>query len=270
MVKNQIVILLLGTLLLSSCILADRSGCPTYLTLSLAKAPEDVDSLYLITRSIDGSEGKRVVHRGEFSSGYTLYISKKVSHIAVYGNVKSMIYDNGFITPYGQCCDPIYTSFISAGYNDDVAYEEVVLRKNHIRIHIKITGIILSSDTITTTLSGTSIGYNTLGEVIGGEFCHSPELIFSKGNGKETSDIICSSIVPRQMDSNLYLIIHQISEGGKKELLKVSLSDALKNSGIDMESPDLEDLYMTIDSSFSSIIISVEDFDSDEQIYITI
>lgn len=268
MTKYQIVIILSGILLLSSCILADRSGCPTYLTLDFSKTPEWIDSIYLITQDTDGEERLFEINRGDFFPSMEMSISKNTHRIGIYGNISSMRYDKGFVIPYGNCCDKLYTSFIKTECRDDIAYEEVSFRKDFIDINIKLLGEPEDDESIKVSLTGHSIGYDPSGKIIDGAFYHAPSVLTYRGDSPPY--VICSSTVSRQTDNELSLQILDVTQNGYTEILNVSLSEKLKEAGISMESQNLGDLFLTIDLSHSSMSISVIGFDAKDQIHISI
>lgn len=257
----QIVLLL--TLLLSSCIKEDRSECPSYLTIDLSGTPDKVDSLYLILQYKNGQIFKDTIHNGDFRNDYEIAVPRGSATIAAYGNISMMKYDNGYIVPYGYPADNVYTFFSEAEYLSDLSRDTITVAKNYMAIHVKVLGMVRASKGLTAEFIGSYTGYSIYGELISGEFYHAPE---SSHLPTETEDYyVFYTRVPRH-SPNSSLLLRLSTQYTNIEtpdtLLEMSIQDKLLQAGISFSDPILQDLYLTIDHSHSTITISVDNFDS--------
>lgn len=251
-------------LLLSSCIYEERGKCPTYLTLDLSETPDEVDCLYLVLEYEDGITFRDTIQREDFLPDYEIAVPRGTAQLATYGNISNMTYDNGYITPTGYPADNIYTYFSKGDLSSDLSKEKITLTKNYIAIHTKVLGQSRASESLRLTVDGNCIGYSNTGEIISGMFSHTPD---------------CLHTPTREEDYYLFVSrVTRIKEGGSLSLsifadslplLEISLLKKLEEAGIDMADNTLQDLYLTIDYSRSTITISVDNFNSTDKVDIT-
>jgi hypothetical protein len=259
---HQIALLSL-VFLLTCCIKEVRDHCPCYLTLDLSGTPEEVDSLYLILQYPHGELFRDTIYREEFISDYEIAVPRGEATVAAYGNISSMIYDNGYIIPYGEEADNVYTCFASGAYISDLGRDTITVTKNFIRTHIKVLTEVKSSFGLWLEVWGSNIGYSLDGKLVKGKFYHAPECRHTPSPSEDY--YLFSSRIPRHHgDAPLYVTLLTQYQGTdeKFKLLEISLMDKLHQAGISMNDPILQDLYFTIDHSRSTISISVDDFDS--------
>lgn len=258
MSKITLIALIITTL--TSCIFEKRDQCPSYITFDLSDTPEEVDRVFLVLKYEDGMEIKDTVDLLDTTSAkHELAIPKGRVYIAAYGNVSRMVYDNGYSAPKGWPIDKLYTHFSQENIDSESCREKIMVKKDYIALFFKImekphrpSGVILE-------LFGNSIGYTNSGRIMKGDFYHSPE-----PENKPTAEepfIKFSSIIPRIAKGEDFRLSIS-TEGASSPLADISLSEKLYEAGIDMTSEEIQDLYLTIDISRASILISAKDFES--------
>lgn len=254
-------------LLLSSCILEERGYCPTYLTLDLTETPSEVDSLYLILQYRGGYTFKDTVYRGEFDQEYEIAVPRGAATLAAYGNISNMLYDDGYITTNGNPADDIYTFFTSVEYDDDLSRGKINLTKNNIGLTLKVLGEVKGSEGLIMEIKGDNIGYSNSGELVEGNFQHHPENIHIPTS--EEDYYLFQSRITRQNEGGEILIRLYTQYPHSTEsvrIVELSLTEKLREAGIEMANGELKDINITIDYSRSAITISVDNFENMEDI----
>lgn len=254
-------------LFLSSCILEERGNCPTYLTLDLTETPTEVNSLYLILQYRDGYTFKDTVYQEEFGREYEAAVPRGAATLAAYGNISNMLYDDGYVTAEGDPADDIYTYFTSVDYNGDLSTGKVNLSKNNIGFTFKVLGEVKGSEGLLLEITGENIGYTNTGELVEGPFLHHPE---STHNPTPDEDYyLFRSRITRQNGEGAVLLKLYTRYPPSKEMvqiLEISLTEKLREAGIDMADGELKDINITVDYSKSTITISVDNFENMDDI----
>lgn len=257
MPRSPIAIALL-LVLLSSCIHERREMCPSYITLDLSETPDAVEKIFIVLQYDDGREKRDTISKDMFSSGCELPIPRGSASIAVYGNIETMVYDNGYTAPKGAPLDRIYAYFSRIEAYSDLCSAKVSVEKKHISLYIKVLDEPNNISQICLELSGSTVGYTNRGNSIKGEFYHSP----APENIPSTEEpfVIFSSRIPQiERGDNFRLTITDSDDG--YTLAAIPLSEKLEEAGIGAPGEELGDLYMTIDMSRGIIRLSVKDFD---------
>jgi hypothetical protein len=259
----QIAFVFCAALLLSSCILEERGSCPSYLTLDLSSTPDEVETLYLILQYNDGRIFRDTLYKEELISRHDVAVPRGSASVAAYGNISKMVYDNGYITTRGYPADNIYTYFSKGEYLTDLSSDTISVTKSNMAIHIKVLGSVKASEGLDVEISGTCIGYSDSGEIVQGEFYHTPENLHTP-TGEEDFYYFLTRVTRHPSGSPLALRLStQYPNSAERDtLLEISIHEKMGQAGFSMSDPHLQDLYLTIDQSRSSISISVDDFDS--------
>lgn len=247
--------LVLTVVFVQACIMEDRSNCPAYLTLDFSETPEKVSEIHLFIEDSKGYLFKDTLPANKFGIPYEIPVRRGELHIAAFGNIDRMMYDYGYRIHEGEDADSLYTCFISMACNDDLSFQHIIPVKNYIGLNIRIIGNI--SDSLGITVESTSVGYGLSGEIIEGIFRHSPNTTHLPSSEEAYFEFF--SRVLRQKDESLSVTVRGTSD---TILARVPLSAFLYDAGINMNDDALKDLYITLDIALSSIILSLESWNS--------
>lgn len=263
----QIAFVFCAALFLSSCILEERGSCPSYLTLDLSSIPDDVDSLYLILQYNDGTLFRDTLYREELISNHEIAVPRGSAAVAAYGNISGMVYNHGYITTKGSPADNIYTHFSRGEYLTDLSKDTISVTKNNMAIHIKVLGSVKASEGLHVEILGTCTGYSDTGEIVNGEFYHTPENLHIPTEQEDFYSFL-TRVTRHPSGSSLILRLstQYPDKAGSDTLLEMSIHEKMAQAGISMSDPHLQDLYLTIDHSRSAISISVDDFNSENHV----
>lgn len=262
--RNIIPAVLILAAVVQSCILEDRSGCPSYLTLDFSETPDSVSHIHLIIKQVNGRLLSDTLYRRDFDSVYEIPVMRGRTEIAAFGNIKSMQYDGGYRTTTGNAADNLYTCFFPAVYESDLSSDTVTLHKSCIGLYIKVIGDIV--DRTYTVIESSSVGYSLSGGILEGQFRHIPEPEPSQANQDRPAREYRSRVT-RQKNPDLTLAVH--ADNGKC-IKRLNLSAILDENGIYMCDPELEDLYISVDIDRALLTISPEDWTDTGLIEITI
>lgn len=255
-------------LAVQSCILENRSGCPTYLTLDLSSTPEEVGLIHLILEHEDGTVYQDTVHKGSFLSGYELPVKKGTLSIAAFGNPADMVFDNGYSVATGNQADSLYTCFFSSQYTSELSVDTVRVLRNFIGLHIRIMGHTALSDSLAISIESASVGYDLHGNILKGTFRHMP----APGHLPDSSEWYYefSSRLTRQAGEDMTLTVSTICDGADVPLLSTELSWYIRQTGMSMDDEELGDVYVTIDYARASITVSPVDWNYNPHVEILI
>lgn len=254
--------------LLSSCIMEERDGCPSYLSIDFSGTPEEVKSIILLLRYEDGFCIMDTVLREDYANPYEIPVRRGTPFVSAFGNVDKMVFDDGFSIIRGEESDKIYTDFRKGCYNGDLSHDTIKLGKSYIGLYIRVMNPAEASCSVEITTECSSIGYSYSGEILEGIFRHTPEPHHIP-TAEEGYYEFLSRIV-RQKNGDAVLRIKSVQNGAEEEILEIPLSEKLKAAGMDMGSKDLQDIFITINYSRSSMKISVDDWERTEHIEIEI
>lgn len=237
--------------------------CPTYLTLDLSGTPAEVETLYLVLEYDDGRVFRDTIDKEGFIPNYEIAVPRGIVTVAAYGNIEVMEYQGGYVIPYGQQCDNIYTSFTREEYDSDLSYDTISVMKNNIGLHIKVLGQSRTSDVLLAELSATSVGYTNAGDLVEGRYHYVPECIH-KPTPPEDYYVFFARTPRVAGDISLSLSAYGNNGGVMTpvNLFSISLLETIAQAGVSMNDQTLNDVYLTIDFSQNLFSISVEDFDS--------
>jgi hypothetical protein len=251
---------IVALLLPISCIHEQRGGCPTYMTLDLSSIPESVENLHMILEYEGRGIYADTIYREEFGGVYERAVPKGSANMAIFGNISNMRYEEGYVTLPGLPLDDIYTYFTKIEIRDDLMNERITLLKNHIGVHIRICEPSEADDSgINMEIMGSTVGYDNEGTPVNGEFYHSPlpNHIPTEDEGYYIFETRLPRLTP---EDDFSLKISSASDGVTVALIPIL--EKIAQSGYDLTSSELEDLYIEIDISRSAIKISAEGFNS--------
>jgi hypothetical protein len=251
---------IVALLLPISCIHEQRGGCPTYMTLDLSSIPESVENLHIILEYEGRDVYADTIYREEFGEIYERAVPKGVANMAIFGNIANMRYKDGYVIPTGLPLDDLYTYFTKIEIRNDLMDKSISLNKNHIGTHIMIcepSGAVNSG--INMEITGPIVGYDNQGSPINGEFYHSPlpNHIPTEDEGYYIFETRLPRLTP---EDDFRLKISSASDG--VIVAVIPILEKIAQSGYDLTSSELEDLYIEIDISRSAIKISAEGFNS--------
>ena len=254
---KAIAVIILVMSLNPGCIHEDRSNCPTYLTLDFSDTPEDVSYIHLFIRSEDGKVFRDTIVRSEFADLYEVSFKRGQTDIAAFSDIDRMVYDNGYRIAEGDDADNLYTCFTTSVYRSDLSSDKITVLKNNIGLYIRVMGH--ASDNLYIVVESSSIGYDLHGNILDGNFEHRPEALHTPNDEEAYFEFF--SRITRQKDESLTLTVYTTSGA---TVAVIRLFPLLVEAGIDMNDESLEDLYLTVDHTLSSLIVSPDGWDSTE------
>lgn len=267
--KRMMTLLVIASMFpVQSCILENRTDCPTYLTLEFPSVPEEVGLIHLVLEHEDGTVYHDTVYREDYASGCELPVRKGRLSIAAFGNPSGMFYDRGYTVPEGSQADSMYTCFLTAEYRSDLSRDTVTMLRNYIGLHIRVLGDAVEEDSIHICVESASVGYNLHGDIITGRFRHTPAPVHIPDDGALYYEFL--SRITRQDGYGLYLSVLASRDSSDRLLVRTGLSSHLRQAGIGMEDAEMEDLYVTVDFSEASIKVSPVDWNYYEHVEIEI
>lgn len=267
--KRLMTLLVIASLFpFQSCILENRTDCPTYLRLDFPSVPEEVGMIHLVIEHEDGTVYHDTVFRKDSTSGCELPVRKGRLSIAAFGNPSGMIYDRGYTVPEGGQADSLYTCFLTGEYRSDLSRETVTLLRNYIGLHVRVLGDAVETDSIHICVESASVGYDLYGNILTGSFRHSPRATHVPVDDARYYEFL--SRITRQDGDVLYLSVMATRNGEERQLVRTGLSGHLRQAGTGMDDEELEDLYVTIDFSEASIKVSPVDWNYYEHVEIEI
>lgn len=261
-------LLLLISAFASSCIWEERDGCPTYLSIDFSQTPEEVKSIILMLRYEDGYSIIDTIPKKDYMSMYEIPVKRGSPYLSAYGNIEKMVFDDGFTVVTGEESDDIYTDFRKNTYDRDLSNDTIILKKNNIGLYIRVLTAADSSYSVEITTECSGIGYSYSGEIIEGKFCHTPVPSHYPSDTEEYYEF--RSRIVRQKNADAMITIRSVSEDNTREILEIPLSDKLDAAGMDLCDNELKDLYITINHSLTSMMVSVEEWNREEHIEIEI
>jgi hypothetical protein len=252
--------------MLTSCILEDRGKCPAYLTLDLSETPREVDSLYMVLQYQEGTTFTKTINKENFLDEYEIAIPRGEGYLAVYGNIDTSSYNNGYIVPFGCAADNIFTHFSQIDYNMDLIKEKIDVMKNNMGIIVKILGKSRDNSRIHIEIEGDKIGYSNDGRTLDGTFLHRPDNLHEPTNGEDYY-MFKSRVTRHDSNSNLTLKVYSTGDNAPnkvKLIYETSIMEKLSAAGISMNDPSLKDICITVDQAVPSITIGIDQYEDME------
>lgn len=237
-----------------SCIIENRENCPAYLTLDFSLTPEEVGHIHLILRHENGGIFQDTVYRERFMSPYEIQVTRGCVTLAAFGNVRDMIFENGYTVETGNAADNLYTCFLQSEYNGDLERDTVTVMKNNIGLFIRMLSGAPDTDSISVCIESRSTGYDLQGNILEGVFSHRPEAVHLPEEGAAYFEF--NSRIVRQKDEDLILSVFNGTDISDILLARIQLIPILKEAGIDMDDEHLDDVYMTVDCNRMTITVS--------------
>lgn len=252
-------LVLISLIISISCIHENRDECPSYLTLDLGDVPEGIENIFMVLEYEDGTTVLDTIPLASMGSVYEKAVPRGPVQMAIYGNIRNMRYDNGFTVPVGLPADNIYTYFQRKDIDSDLTIENINISKNNIGINVKIKGYSQPDSSVLVFLEGSAVGFTNNGAVAKGRFYHHMyPATHLKG---ESNTYLYNSRIPR-MDKNDTFHLNLITSDNGDTIASISIGDKMESSGMDLSAAELNDLFLTIDISRSTLKISVGNFDA--------
>lgn len=232
---------IVSLLLISSCsIKEDRNSCPCLLILDFSENQSgDIASADMVITDADSFVWKDMVDLASVGNGYSVYVPRSLIHLRLWGGTDGLESDEGLVIPFGMPCPEVYMYDADLILEDEINVAKVRLRKNHCVVDIvgEDGGVLPFEMKVTGCVSG----YDAVGKPAEGDF-------------ECGLDDDCRVVLPRQSDDSL--LLHVSSDGTDDRIF--ALGQYLASSGYDWNSPDLEDVTVTLDYALTEIRITVE------------
>ncbi len=238
-----------------SCILEERTGCPSYLTLCFPDPPVGVENVFLVFRYGDGVVERDTLSRDELEN-YERPVRREFFSLAAYSNISEMEYADGYQIPMGCEADSLYTDFLSVFCDDDLECDTVLLSKDFIGLHIRVLGYGGEYDSVCVAVNSSAVGYDLYGNVMTGRYRHIPEAACCPDSVRSYYEYY--SRILRQVEDNMTLEVYVVDEDDNELVKSVELPD-LSSVG-KVAGKEMEDLYIQVDVSKSLVSIKVEDW----------
>lgn len=247
MMPSRLLGLLAVTLLAAACpVKEDRDLCPCFLTLDFTSVDSvTVTSVGLLVTAQDGfalSDTLDMVSTGR----YLAEVPRDVIHVRAWSGTGALASEEGLIIPSGQDCPLVYMHDSDVKTRQETVCETIIMRKNHCRLTICADGDEFPFDM---TVKGNVCGYDAYGMPLSGNFDY-------RLRPEDTGD--CSVVLPRQTDASLLLYI----DGGGDDVKCFALGEYIVASGYDWNSPDLEDISVTMDFAMMEVRLIIDGWES--------
>ncbi len=247
----RLLVIILITYSFSSCIFEDRSGCPAYFNVDFTDVPLSIGTVYLVYQFQNGEVCMDTVFRHLFDT-YERTVPRERFYLAAFGNICSMQYSNGLEVPFGAEADSIYTDFRELYCDDDFLYDKISLKKDFIRLSVRVMGYGRDYDSLYLEINSTAVGYDLYGNVLRGKYRHRPCATHVPKSANDFYEF--SSRLIRQQEDDIVIDLY-VSTDGESDLVKsINVSDLVSAGEVVVDSTD--DLFVIIDFSLSVIVLS--------------
>lgn len=233
----------------------DRSACPCHLILDVSSLPGGrFDTLeVLLQDSSCGDFRSRWALTENGDSLIRMDVPKQwwSLNVCAVENGALWLSDGPsarMLIPLGQQCPPLYLYAAGLDATVEEHVEKVVLHKSFCTLYIRM----LESDPaqpypFSLCISGDVDGYDPYGRPREGRF-DAPAYPTQAGE--------CSVRVPRQKDDSLELLLRE----GEETVAVFALGRYIVSGGYDWNSPDLEDVQVTIDCAALTLNLQVKNW----------
>ncbi len=234
---------LLSALFISSCSVKEiRDSCPSLLFLDFSeddrRAPSPAALMITDGNQVVWEDTVDLVAAAEY--GYSVYVPRTVVHMRLWSGDGGLAEGNGLSIPVGQPCPEVYMYDADLLMEGESNVAKVRLRKNHCVVSIVgDDGDVLP---FVITVTGGVGGYDAMGVPVAGHF----ECPLRREDG--------IAVLPRQIDDSLLLHV----SGEDSDVRTFALGQYIASSGYDWNSPDLEDITVTLDYALTEITLEVE------------
>ena len=241
---------------LSGCVKEDRKDCPCSLVLDFSEVDTVVVSSVDLTVLSDSDFAYTEAVEKERFRNYSIYVPRTQLQLLLWAGAGHCLNaDKSVAIPLGEECPRIYMHHSVIAASGEQLSEKVVLRKNHCVITIQFADGY--GEMFDLTVTGKVCGYGKDCNPSVGEYACK---VVPDSSGR------CVVTVPRQLDSSLCLEIEDETES-----LKVfPIGQYIAESGYDWNSPDLDDISMTLDYSLTDVCLEICDWDNDQRYDIVI
>ena len=236
---------------LQSCSVKEqRDDCPCYLVLDFSEVDE---YMYNDIRVFLADSDKPVYeHSSTFDDvwpEYAFYVprSQQLSVNIYSGEGDCFDESKGIMIPYGEQCPRIYMYSTVLDTGCETLRDTVCLHKNHCVLDLYLEKEELAPQ-YDLCIKGNICGYGMKGQPVRGEFSYRPA--GNPSNGYQ----LC---IPRQSDASLVLEI----DDGSEVLKTFALGEYIVAGGYDWDAPDLEDLTVHVNWTYTNVILTISGWD---------
>lgn len=227
----------------------DRDSCPCLLVLDFSENdPPSEAAAQLMVISPDSEIFSDALNPSDIHGGeYQVSVPKIPLHVSVWSGGGNWVTSNGLLIPKGTDCPRVYMHDSDILPISESYREKIKMRKNHCVLNVVVEGDRTFMHPL--ALSGNICGYDRSGKPLAGEFSCLVD--------KKSDENAYQAVVPRQKDASLMLII----DDGSSITRHFALGQYIVESGYDWDSPDLEDVTVTLDYALTEISVRVEGWD---------
>lgn len=236
-------------LCLSGCsVKEDRAKCPCLLRIDLKDNDTSViEYVEIFLGTAGGGVFSEVIDNDSFGKEYEVAVPRGRVDIKAYAGADEGQWGiEGLRIPYGSDCPPVYMHCTMADADADLVSEKILLRKNHCMLTIRVRSE--GEYPFSLCVEGEVDGYGPDGNPSSGPFSYVPDM--QEGN-------VFKTFLPRQTGPSLRL---NVNDGGD-QIRTFALGEYIAEAGYDWETPDLEDITLTIDYSLTELRLEVSDWD---------
>ena len=233
----------------------DRVPCPCYLNVSLAEGQDLPDSLDVVDLlGWDDSEMFRAgVEAYKFDPYWVRGVHKGTFLLSAYRGVKNVKDAGHFVTiTPGNQSDSLYAYHTEVDATGDMAYAEVMFRKQFCTVHLDILRSASEMKNFRFLVEGNTCGFDVLNfEAVPGSFRCEPQA----AKGARVVDFR----IPRQVDDSMTVTLWLVRDDGLYDNLGTfPLGEYIVRTGYSWTAEELQDIYIVIDLVLGMVTINVE------------
>lgn len=234
-----------------SCSLKEnRTECPCWLEIEMNSATERYGNITVAAYD-SGYIFRDKLQTDDCPATYIKSVPKGYVFTSVVCGERNMMREGmNLIIPLGYPCDSIYAHCNEVKCTGEVARDTVTLRKHHAKVHLKLDDPMNLYEEYNFYVTGRICGINMLSlEPVRGDFRHLISF------NEEDIGLFC---LPRQRDDDVIFI--QICVG-KRIIDTLPLSEWIKEKGYDWDKLNLDDIYIGVDYSRSSVNVTIAEWE---------
>ena len=243
-----------GSLLAGCTVKEDREPCPCYLNVSFAdreKVPEGAEVDLLGWR--EAELFRAGIEIAEYDPYWVRGVHKGFLTLSAYRGVDK-VRDDGhlvLIAP-GNQADSLYAFHEEVDCTGDMAYSEVVFRKQFCTVHMDILRSAAQLRDFRFLVEGNTCGFDLLDfQPVGGAFRCEP--------APESGARVVDFRIPRQADDSMTVTLwYRQEDGGYQDLGTFPLGKYIVRTGYDWKAEELQDVYVVIDLVLGMVTIGVD------------
>ncbi len=249
MLPSNLHVFLVSLMICAGCsVKENRSLCPCMLVLDFSEVDTSVvRSADLVMAADDGYLFTDRFEIEDFRSEMVLSVPRKTMAMGLWSGAEGMTNYKGLRISEGDDCPPVYFHASEIDTRCETMREKVLMRKNH----CKMTVNLIHSN-------ASAWGIHVFGNVDG----YLPDGTPSEGGFSYELDKMGDGsfmvVLPRQTDNSLTMEL----DDGSGVMKRFNLGDYIAESGYDWTAADLEDLVIDIDIVFTSMVLTIREWDS--------